>query len=154
MNSIVKRIEEIAREACKEESLSLYGVEMKSASKGLIVIIYITKISGVTVEDCRSVSRFVSNVLDTEDLIASKYYLEVSSPGLERELKFKSHYVSAIGEILKITWHNDEGKNVSLKGELLEVLPDSIKIDLGKEVKEIQLSSIKKAKTFFDYKRK
>lgn len=154
MNEVLKRIEEVAKDACKEQSLSLYGVEMKSASKGLIVIVYITKISGVTIDDCKSVSRYISNVLDQEDFIESTYFLEVSSPGLERDLKFKSHYASAIGEILKITYHNEMGKNVTQKGELLEVLPDSIKIKEKEEIVEIQFTSIKKAKTYFDYKRK
>lgn len=153
MNKKLKRIEEIAKAACQEKSLSLYGVEMKRASKGLIVIIFITKISGVTIEDCRSVSRYVSNILDDEDIIPERYFLEVSSPGLERELKFKTHYVSAIGEIVKITVHQDD-KNVVLKGELLEVLPDSIKVRVEEEEREIVLSSIKKARTYFDYKRK
>lgn len=154
MNKDIKRIEEIAREACQEESLSLYGVEMKSASKGLIVIVYVTKISGVSLENCRAVSKYMSEVLDREDIIPTSYFLEVSSPGLERDLKFKSHYVSAIGEIVKLTYQEDGKKNIGIKGELLEVLPDSIKLRINEEEKEIQLSTIKKAKTYFDYKRK
>ncbi|MDO9577824.1 MAG: ribosome assembly cofactor RimP [Candidatus Cloacimonadales bacterium] len=149
---MVERIEKIAREACSLFGIALYDLELKHAAKGQLVLIYITKISGVTIDDCRNVSRAISDVLEEEDFIEERYFLEVSSPGLERELKLKKHYVSAIGELAKITYHQDD-KNVTEIALIEEILPDHLKVKVHELEKEIPFSSIKKAKTYFDYKK-
>ncbi|MCD6180833.1 MAG: ribosome maturation factor RimP [Candidatus Cloacimonetes bacterium] len=150
---MIKRIEEIAQDACSTSGVALYDVEMKTAAKGLVIIVYITRINGVTVEDCRTVSKKISAVLDEEDLIESRYFLEVSSPGLERDLKLKKQYKSAINETTKISFHNDDGKTVTVIGILREVRPDEVVIEIHEELFDIPFSHIKKARTYFDYKK-
>lgn len=150
---MIKRVEEIAQEACSNYGVALYDVEMKTASKGLVVIVYITRVSGVSVEDCRAISKKISAQLDEEDLIEARHYLEVSSPGLERDLKLKKHYKSAINEKVKISFHDDNGKTVNILGYLREVLPDEIVVEIDEETYSIPFSQIKKARTYFDYKK-
>ncbi|MCF7858478.1 MAG: ribosome assembly cofactor RimP [Candidatus Cloacimonetes bacterium] len=147
-----EQIEMIAKKACSEIKIALYDVELKRASKGLIVLIYVTKINGVTIDECKKISRIVSEVLEVEDIIKERYYLEVSSPGLERDLTQKKHYVSAIGEKVKLTYSHQD-KNITSIGVLKEVLPESIKLEFADEVKLIELTDVKKAKTYFDYKK-
>jgi ribosome maturation factor RimP len=149
---IVQSVEEIAREACNVNNVALYDFEIKMATKGLLVLVFITKISGVSVEDCKQVSRYIERVLEEEEVIKHKYYLEVSSPGLERELKLKKHYVSAIGEIVKIVLQKDGSSDV-VKGILHEVLPNEIVIESQENESRIKFSEIKRAKTYFDYKK-
>jgi ribosome maturation factor RimP len=91
--------------------------------------------------------------LDAEDLIPGRYFLEVSSPGLERELKLKKHYVSAINEKIKLTY-SQQDKNVHIRGTLKEVLPKHIKLETLTEELIIPFSDIKKAKTYFELKKK
>ncbi|MDP8269225.1 MAG: ribosome assembly cofactor RimP [Candidatus Tenebribacter davisii] len=146
------RIEQLTKEACVDVGVALYDIILKQASKGLIVLIYITKIGGVTIDECKKVSRLISEVLETEDIIKERFFLEISSPGLERLLNQKRHYVSAIGEKVQVTFAENE-ENVTAIGELKEVLPESIKIEFDDTVKEIQLTDVKKAKTYFDYKK-
>ncbi len=147
-----ERIEKIAKDACAQHNVSLYDIELKRAAKGLIIIIFITKISGVTIDECKKISRSIAEVLEEEDFIDGRYFLEVSSPGLERELKLKKHYLSAIGEKVKITYEKD-GKNRSEIGILKEVLPDSITMDFDGATEDIPFSGIKRSKTYFDYKK-
>ena len=150
---MLRRIEEIAKKACSQNSLALYNVETKRTMKGLLVLVFITKVGGVTLGDCQKISRIIGDILDQEDFINERFYLEVSSPGLERELKYKMHYTGAIGEKVKITYQN---KNISIykMGILKEVLPEEINIECGSEIFSINFKDIKKAKTYFDYKRK
>jgi len=150
---MLKKLEEIASKVCSRNNVALYDVEIKHASKGEILVFYITKIDGVSIAECRSVSRDISRILEEEDFIEDRYFLEVSSPGLERELKFKKHYVSAINEKVKITFCENE-KNVTKIGILLEVFPEEIKMKIKDELVLISFSDIKKAKTFFDYMKK
>ncbi|MDA3814011.1 MAG: ribosome assembly cofactor RimP [Candidatus Cloacimonetes bacterium] len=147
-----ERIEQIAKKACLDVNVALYDLSLKSASKGLIVLIYITKIGGVNITECKRVSRNISEILETEDVIKERFFLEVSSPGLERALNQKKHYVSAIDEKVQISFTDDEN-TVTEIGILKEVLPESIKIEFEEAVKEIQLTDVKKAKTYFDYKK-
>lgn len=150
---IVKKVAEIAREACAENNVGLYDLEIKMTNKGRLLLVYITKLSGVSVEDCKRVSRYMEHILEEEDIIKSRYYLEVSSPGLERELKLKRHYVSAIGEKVKVVFQSKASSEV-IKGVLKEVLPDELVVENKKDKWVINFSDIKKAKTYFDYKKR
>jgi len=147
-----ERIEQIAKKACLDVNVALYDLSLKPASKGLIVVIYITKIGGVTINECKKISRIISEILETEDVIKERFFLEVSSPGLERALNQKKHYVSAIDGKVQISFTDDEN-TVTEIGILKEVMPESIKIEFENTVKEIQLTDVKKAKTYFDYKK-
>ncbi len=149
---MLEKIEKIAKQVCNKNKVALYDIELKHASKGLIIIIYITKINDVTVEECQKVSRAISDILDEQDFGSSKYFLEVSSPGLERDLKLKKHYLGAIGEKVKLTFSNGK-KNIKKIGVLKEVLPDVIKMDFVDATAEIPLVNIKKARVYFDYKK-
>jgi ribosome maturation factor RimP len=148
----LNKVTEIAREACNINNVALYGVESKQVAKGMILLVYITRIGGVTVEDCKKVSRYIGRVLEEIDLIQHRYYLEVSSPGLERDLKLKMHYVSAIGENIKVVF-NRNGDSQVIKGILKEVLPDEIIVQYEEDDLTVKFSDIKKAKTYFNYKK-
>ena len=147
-----ERIEHIAKKACSDVNVALYDINLKRAAKGLIVLIYITKIGGATINECKRVSRIISEILEEEDIVNERFFLEVSSPGLERILNQKKHYVSAIDEKIQISFA--DGDNIStIIGILKEVLPESIKIEYEDALKEIKLTDVKKAKTYFDYKK-
>jgi ribosome maturation factor RimP len=147
-----EKIESIVKEACAAHGVALYDMEMKPTGRGKVLLVYVTSFGGVKVSDCQRISRKIEHQLEEEDLVQGKYILEVSSPGLERELKKKSHFVSAINEQIKLTVHSDE-QNEHLEGKLLEVNPDRITLQFSDgEEEEILLNRIKKAKTLFDYK--
>jgi len=146
-----KVLEDVAKRAALETGVALYDVEEKQTSHGLVALIYITNIGGVSVEDCISVNRLAGSELELLDVYRDKYTLEVSSPGLERELRFKKHYASAINEKVKIKYQAEEERQV-IQGVLAEVTPQAIKII--KETEEevvIPFTSIKKARTVFDF---
>lgn len=147
-----EKIEKIAKQACSDVNVALYDIDLKRASKGLIVLVYITKIGGATINECKKVSRIISDELEVEDLINERYFLEVSSPGLERSLSQKKHYVSAIDEMVKITFNDGDNAQTAI-GILKEVLPESVNVQFDDEIKEIKLTDVKKAKTYFDYKK-
>ena len=151
MHEYIKRIEEIAREACENFNVALYDIELKSASKGLLVIVYVTKVTGISVGECQKVSKYIAHILEEEDFVSESYFLEVSSPGIERALKQKKHYVNAINELVKITFSTGE-TNEAVVGTLLEVMPDVINLEVDGERVSIEFTSIKKARTYFDYK--
>jgi len=156
---VLDRIKELAERVTQEAGVDLYDIEMKNTNKGKVLRVFITRKEGVTLSDCSRVSRQLSNDLDVIDLIANQYFLEVSSPGLERALKRESQYRQALGEQVKVTYRQDD-KNVIVKGLLNDVTAEGITLELKRARQEevesllIPFKSIKKARTVFEFKGK
>lgn len=150
---MIEKIEPIVKTACANNGVGLYDIELKTAAKGQIICIFISKIGGVTVDDCTKVNREVSAFFEENEPFADKYFLEVSSPGLERNLKFKKHYMSAINEIVKISYFAD-GKSTAIEGTLAEVNQDDVAVNINDEVIHIPFTSIKKARTVYHFGKK
>jgi|SRR5690554_4629726 ribosome maturation factor RimP len=156
---VLDRIKELAERITLEAGVDLYDIEMKNTNRGKVLRVYITRKGGVTLSDCSRVSRQLSNDLDVIDLIANHYYLEVSSPGLERSLKSEDQYKHAAGEQIKVTYRQDD-KNITVKGLLTEVTADTIVLELKEarlgesEILSIPFKSIKKGRTVFEFKGK
>ncbi|MDY0152731.1 MAG: ribosome assembly cofactor RimP [Candidatus Cloacimonas sp.] len=142
------QIEEIAKKICQEMHVAVYDIDEKLTGKGRIITVYLTKIGGVLLDECAAFSRALGNELETFDLIPERYYLEVSSPGIERPLKLKSHYVSAINEKIVVQYSDGEEKK-STMGTLIEVNQDTIKLDDRGIPLEIAFKAITRAKTVY-----
>ncbi len=90
-------IEEISAAFMEENGLELYYVEFVKEGRDWFLRVYIDKLSAsaeeyISTDDCEKVSRFLSEELDRLDPIEQNYYLEVSSPGMDRQLLTERHY--------------------------------------------------------------
>lgn len=101
-HSIDERIRQIASEAAAQNGVEFVHAEIVGTKRNLTVRVYIDKPKGVTIADCSIVSKQIEAVLDADDFIPSAYLLEVSSPGLERELYSASDFKKFIGERAKV----------------------------------------------------
>ena len=101
-NEIVSKIERLIDPILKEKSFELVDLEYKSEGKGKIVRVFIDKQGGVNMDDCSVVSRELSILLDVHDIIPSSYNLEVSSPGLTRQLKKPADFRKNVGKNLRL----------------------------------------------------
>lgn len=142
------QIEDIAKRICNDMHVALYDIDEKLSGKGRIITVYLTKIGGITLDECAEFSRALGADLETFDLIPERYFLEVSSPGIERPLKLKSHYVSAINEKVAVQWTEENVKR-STMGTLTEVNQDTITLDDRGTLIEIPLKAISRAKTIY-----
>ncbi|NNE99250.1 MAG: ribosome maturation factor RimP [Pyrinomonadaceae bacterium] len=84
--SLIEKLRKLAAKASEASGLELVHVEIAGSKNNQIVRIYIDKPDGVVHEDCSAVSTLVGDEIEEQDLIASAYTLEVSSPGIERGL--------------------------------------------------------------------
>lgn len=133
---LIEKIEEVVKPVTTELSYELYYVEYIKENGEFYLRIYIDKEEGrISLDDCAAVSRRVSEILDVQDPIEDAYYLEVSSPGLNRGLYTEEHFKKFIGSevLIKLTKSIDGMKNV--KGILKEVLDDLIVVEAETEVK-------------------
>jgi ribosome maturation factor RimP len=103
---IEERIRSIAAAAALEKGVEFVHCEIVGAKRNMTVRVYIDKPGGVSIEDCAEVSRRMEETLDADDFIPSAYLLEVSSPGLERELYSVGDFVKFTGQRVKVKLAN------------------------------------------------
>jgi ribosome maturation factor RimP len=102
MSSVTDKIEHLIQPILDDLGYELVDIEFQREQRGWTLRIYLDKEGGITLDDCSEASREISTLLDVEDVIASAYQLEVSSPGIERPLKRLSDFDRFAGSPVKI----------------------------------------------------
>jgi len=98
LSKIEDLVFKMAQPFAEEEGVEVYDVEFKKEGKNWFLRIFLFSDEGITIENCENVSRKLSDELDRVDPIEQGYYLEVSSPGIDRVLSKDRHFETAIGE--------------------------------------------------------
>ena len=122
------------------------GAVFGQAESGLTLRVYIDLADGISVDDCASVSRQISAALDVEDLIHGDYFLEVSSPGLDRPLFSLADYERQIGQEIKLrmTVPHASGRR-NFRGTLQQVDEPKVVLEVDTEIFELEFSDIESA---------
>ena len=127
------------------------GMELQRQSrKRSLLRIYIDSEKGITLEDCTTVSRQVSAMLDVDDPIQGEYSLEISSPGLDRPLFELAHYEKQIGNRIKVRVSSAVMSRRNFVGVLLRVEGDNIHLLVEQDEITLPFSTIEKAKVVAD----
>ncbi len=101
---IVARVEELIQPLIEAQGLELVEVEFTRPRRGRANLrIFLDREGGITLGEITRVSRVVGNLLDVHDFIGPSYNLEVSSPGLTRELKKPRDYQRYAGRLVRLT---------------------------------------------------
>ena len=113
-----------------ELNYEIYHIEYVKENGEYYLRIYIEKEGGITLNECEALSRRVSEIMDEKDPIPEAYFLEVSSPGLNRTIFTEAHYKRFVGRevMVRFTKSIDGKKNV--KGILKEVNEDNIIVEV------------------------
>ncbi|MBZ5543451.1 MAG: ribosome maturation factor RimP [Acidobacteriia bacterium] len=143
----VEKIREIAERVVTSEGLILFDLELKGGRSNQLLRVYIDKRDGVSHADCQLVSEQLSAILDVEDLIPWSYVLEVSSPGLNRQLIKPSDFTYFAGRRARLVLREPVGAQRVIEGKLAGYEGGRVRLDLGEAgVNEFELSNISKAK--------
>ena len=133
-DALVNEIYEMVKPIADELNYDIYHVEYVKENGELYLRIYIEKDGGITLSDCEALSRRVSDLMDEKDPIKDPYFLEVSSPGLNRTLFTNEHYTRFIGsEVLVKLAKAIEGTK-TIKGILKENNESSITVEGAEEI--------------------
>ena len=150
--SIIKMVEEISNPVLRENNIELVDIEFVKENSNYFLRIYIDKSSGITVDDCQKVSEYIGKKLDEVDPINVSYYLEVSSPGLDRPLKRERDLERSLGKDVDVSLYKALQGKKKFSGELESFNEDIIKItdnDIGEmEIPRNNISKIKLAIKF------
>ena len=143
-NHTAKQVAELVKPYVEQLGLTLWDVRFVKEGASWYLRIFIDKEGGVTIDDCTDVSHAVDPVLDEADPISVSYYLEVCSPGLNRELKEPEHFKAFIGSEIALTLYKAENGSKSVQG-ILEAFNENLVLTVGEEKKEYPLSAVAKA---------
>lgn len=127
--SIEGRIREIALKAAADCGVEFVHLEIAGTKRNQIVRIFADKDGGITIDDCSNVSRAVEAVMDADDFMPAAYVLEVSSPGLDRELYTLSDFEKFAGKLAKIKMKPDFEGPKALNGRIVKVEEAAITFD-------------------------
>ena len=147
----LETITEMARRVAVSEGLALVDVELKGGGGTRLLRVYIDKPGGVSHADCELVSEQLSAMLDVEDPFPGRYTLEVSSPGLDRELVKPSEFEHFAGRKARVVVREPVDDQKVLEGRLAGFEAGRVRLDLGDAgLKEVELSNIQKAKLLME----
>jgi len=145
------RVNTLAEQVAAATGMEVVLTEIKGGGNRSVVRVFIDRAGGVTLDDCERFSKRFSVALDVEDWIASRYVLEVSSPGLERPLRKELDFRRFQGKRAKIRTRVPLEGQRNFRGTILGVEGGKVGLELeaGRRL-EIALSDIEKANLVAD----
>ena len=140
-------LEESIKLAVESLGASLYDIITVREHDKNIFRVLVTAENGISLDKCAEISRMISPILDVDEPMGGEYILEVSSPGIERKLRKKEHFIASVGEKVKIKNFATE----TYKGELISADNEKVVVEteFGKE--EITYDNILAAATYFEW---
>ena len=147
-----KKTEELLLPIMEENQFELVDVEYVSEGGVYYLRAYIDKPGGITVDDCEVVSRRLSDLLDKKDFIKdASYILEVSSPGLGRQLKKDKDFDRNMGKEVEIRLYKSFQGRKDYKGVLQAYSKDTVTIADDKEGLTLNRADIALIRLAFDF---
>lgn len=134
--SIEATIEEIVQPIVDAKNFEIVDIEYVKEAGEYYLRVYLDKEGGISLSDCEVVSRELSEILDKKDPIKDNYFLEVSSPGLDRPLKKDKDFERYKGRDVEIKLYKQMNGSKQFEGELVGLTEDNnIKVIIdGEEV--------------------
>jgi ribosome maturation factor RimP len=143
---VEEAVETAVLPAVEAHGLTLVDLEVRGNGRRAVVRIFVDKPGGVSIEDCRSLSHEVGDLIDVSNLVQSSYDLEVSSPGLDRELRKDRELRWAVGRPVRV-WMRElvEGRR-DVAGRLAEVDPDALTLETPDGSRSVPRSLVTKTR--------
>ncbi len=151
MAKIEEKVEQLVKDPIEKLGYSLYDVEYVKEGPEYYLRIYIDKESGIDLNDCEKVSNEINEILDKANYIKEQYYLEVSSPGIERKLRKDKHLEQNISKNVEIKlFKKDNNGKKEYTGKLKAFNQEEIIIETDKEI-AIERKNIAQIKTIYEW---
>ena len=131
------RTEQFLLPVLKEHQFELVDVEYVKEAGNWYLRAYIDKEGGITVDDCETISRILSDWLDRNDFIEESYILEVSSPGLGRPLKKEKDFARSLGDEVELRLYKPRNRQKDFAGILKAYDRDTVTIETEEGTDEV-----------------
>jgi ribosome maturation factor RimP len=148
-------------EACAAYELVLWDMDALERGGVWLVRYFVDRIGGIgpgkgiTIEECALVNRYVVTVMDVDERMPTAYELEVSSPGIERDLKRVDHWTSMVGQQVRAILREAKDGRAMWEGELVAVSEDgsAVELKVSGEASNVTLplAEVKRAHIKYDF---
>ncbi len=147
-----QKTERLLEPIMSEHHFEVVDVEYVKEGSNWYLRAYIDKPGGITVDDCELVSRALSDLLDKHDFIPDAYILEVSSPGLGRQLKKEKDFKRSLGEEVDVKLYKAIEKQKQFTGILKAYDEEKITLEFEEgDTLEIPRQNISLIRLAFDF---
>lgn len=148
MAKIEEKIEELVTKPITDLGYRVYDVMYVKEGKDNFLRIFIDNDKGISLDDCEKVNDAITDMLDEANLIKDQYFLEISSPGVERNIRKDKHFEESIGKEVNIKLFKPlENKEKEITGILKNFDKETVKIETDKNeeitIPRNNISSIK-----------
>ncbi len=152
-STVASRVAELVKDVVEECGCTLWDVEFVKEGSDHNLVIYIDKPDGISLDDCEMVNDAVEPIIDEADPIEGSYYLEISSPGLERELKTPAHIKAFAGErvIAKLYAPKDGKKTFDGVISAFDDEKNVLSLESGGTVTDFDLKDVASLKTVCEF---
>ena len=150
--SVLDEVRDLAEAVTRRRSLSLWDVELAGQPGRSIVRVFVQGENGVDLDTVAEIAEELSRGLDLKDPIQGRYTLEVSSPGLERNLRTPDHFARSIGDRVVVkTTEVVTGNSHRIEGTVAATTEQDVRIETKEDAVDVPYSLIKSAKTVFEW---
>ena len=150
-SNIETKVTVLLEDIIKNLGYDLYDVYYVKEGPDYFLRIVIDNEEGINLDDCEKVNNAINDVLDEADYIKDQYFLEVSSPGLERVLRKDKHFQSQIGNEIVLKLFKAIDKQKEIQGVLKEYNDNNLVLETENKILTIEKSNISVAKTVFEW---
>ena len=148
MAKIEERVEELVTKPIDELGYKVYDVMYVKEGKDNYLRIFIDKESGISLDDCEKVNNAITDMLDEADIIKDQYFLEISSPGVERHIRKNQQLEEHIGKDINVRLFKPIDKQKDLTGTLQKFDNEQVVLLINEQevsIKRDNISSMKRA---------
>jgi len=146
-SGIAEKVFTLIKDTVESKGVTLWDVKFVKEGASFYLRVIIDKTEGINIDDCTEVHHAIDPILDEADPIDKSYYLEVCSPGLERDLTRQEHFNAFVGEKIKIRLYKALDDVKEFKGVLKEYDGDKIVLTADDSDLEFNQSMVASAKS-------
>lgn len=151
MANIEEKVENLIKQKIEELGYKLYDVEYTKEGKDYFLRIYIDSEKGIGIDDCEKTTNAINDILDEADYIKNEYFLEVSSPGIERLLRKDVHLQESIGKNIEVKLFSPIENKKVLNGVLMKFNKEKVYLKIDSDEKSIERNEIAQIKTKYEW---
>jgi ribosome maturation factor RimP len=150
--NIEERVETLVEKTIENLGYQLYDVQYAKEGKDYFLRIFIQKENGtISLEDCEKVNNEIEEMLDTADYIKEQYFLEVSSTGIEKQIRKTKHLQENLNEIIDVKLFKPINNNKEYIGILTKFDDESIYLKVDNQIIEFERKNISLIKKYYNW---
>lgn len=148
---ISENLKKIILPFLEEEGMVLVELRLMRTGQGRVLRLLVDKREGgINLQDCARLNEKIGSLLDTQDIIKERYTLEVSSPGVDRDLLRKDDFSRCVNRRVRVFLNESINGKMEIEGWINRVDGELVYIEIAGEIIEIPLPKIVKARQVVD----